>query len=1178
MVDFTTIKEVISPKTLSKFTFALVVLWTVLGAILCGAFLELKINEPRYDFRCDGTGETPNIDYIRGECFHQYWIQNHRHGIPPYAFILFNVALIPIVTCIYSLCVKSTVYKLERRHQDEETEPRDKRRTLFIAYVCQLVVNIALEISFFALLETNLFYPKNFPSNFSCTVKNLTVNCNTTRAGEKNVWITLAEVINGFFAFCAFVEIIWILSRARNNKTFMENPRFYFHHLESNSAQEVRQPEATPLVITINTPHYAVQWKNNETTMSPQHEEMPKGEPQHRAIDTSDYAERRENTGITVSSEHLKDVQAQKDTIQTLKENCLQGTQQPSDLEQPFQRPNPGEGHIHDLTMDDIYVHVAIHEGRAHHVFAKDQDRGKQLKEYPPDEKHCQFAKPEDILDTEHKNVLVIGRPGIGKTSFSTKMLRLWASGKAFNRDALVFNVVFLVKFRRFNDNPELSLRDLLTRAETVECLDDSVWDLVQNEPTKVLLIFDGLDEFSRKEDILAQEDYKKDVNQKMPVSVLYKKLTAGQLLRGASMVTTTRPKAVEYVARVKFERTVEIRGFTSKNVEDYVEKFSRNCSGAKEKIWEHIKSNINLFSLCYIPVNCFLICHCLLQILLSGSSTKLPTKITDIYQMTVKMVFFNHNREKWSLNKLETLKETHMYEPFENFPEELKEFFNRLGKIALKGIKEGRLLFASSEVSGLEDCGLLHKLPNQQPKRPLNDPPKSQFCFTHLTVQEFFAAKHLVDTKCKAKRKIERFVRKHINDGTWQVVLQFVAGLLKGSRSDIFIRLLPEATEKTKKPMRSGTKKLTCWPATENKYLAVQVCKCLYEITEEQLPVLQNKIGKIKFNAVEFRNFSLAPSDVAAVLHFLGNAEEVLDIDLSSNEFGDLVGNEVKKFIVTRERKLKCLNLSSNKLTDIAAKDLDEALKHSNCKLKTLDLSRNNLTDNGAKDLGEALKHSNCKLKSLGLGDNILTNNAAKDLGEALKHSNCKLKTLDLSRNNLTDNAAKDLGEALKHSNCKLESLDLSSNNLTVNAAKDLGEALKHSNCKLESLHLIDNKLTDNGAKDLGEALKHSNCKLKSLDLSHNILTNNAAKDLGEALKHSNCKLKALGLGQNNLTDNAARDLVEALKHSNCKLESLALQTNSFTHEGEQYLTDAGRQSNCAVLLCVIGAVVLTR
>ena len=1144
MVDFTTIKEVISPKTLSKFTFALVVLWTVLGAILCAAFLELKINEPRYDFRCDGTGETRNIDYIRGNCYHQYWTQNHKHGIPPYLFILLNVALIPTVTCIYSLCVKSTVNKLERRHQNEETEPRDKRRTLFIAYVCQLVVNIALEITFFALLEAHLFYPKNFPSNFSCTVKNLSVkrtestnlfNCNTTRAGEKNVWITLAEVINAFFAFCAFVEIICILSRARNSKKFKENRHFYFHHLELNS-QDVRQdePEATPLVIA---------------------------ETVYQTIIT----ERRENTALTVSSKHLEDALAQKDfqsAIQTLKENCLQGTQQPSDLEQPFQRPNPGEGHAYDLTMDEIYVHVAIHEGRANHYFEKDLDRREKLKEYPPDEKDCEFAKPEDILDREHKNVLVVGRPGIGKTSFSTKMLRLWASGEAFNRDALVFNVVFLVKFRRFNDNPQLSLRDLLTRAETVECLDDSVWELVQNEPTKVLLIFDGLDEFSRKENILAQEDYKNNVEEKMPVSVLYKKLTAGQLLRGASILTTTRPKALEYVARIKFERTVEIRGFTSKNVEDYVEKFSRDCTGAKDKIWEHIKSNTILFSLCYIPVNCFLICHCLLQIFLSGSSSQLPTKITDIYKMTVKMVFFNHNREKWSLNKLETLKETHMYEPFENFPEELKEFFNRLGKIALKGIKEGTLLFASSEVSGLEDCGLLHKLPNLQPKRPLNDPPKSQFCFTHLTVQEFFAAKHLVGTECQTKGEIERFVRRHM-------VLQFVAGLLKGSSSDIFITLLPKSTGKMKRLMSSETKTLTCWPATrQDKCLSVQLCKCLYEITDEQLPVLQNKIEKIKFNAVEFSDCSLAPIDVAAVLHFLENAEELLDINFTSNALGDLGANEVKKFIVNRERKLKWLYLSRNDFTSHAAKDLGEALKHSNCKLESLDLSYNKLTDNAAKDLGEALKHSNCKLESLDLSYNKLTDNAAKYLGEALKHSNnyCKLKSLNLSGNNFTSHTAQDLGEALKQSNCKLESLRLGNNNLTDNAAKDLGEALKHSNCKLESLDLSYKTLTDNAAKDLGKALKHSNCKLKSLNLSGHNFTSHTAKDFGEALKDSNCKLELLDLSYNYLTDDAAKDLGEALQHSNCKLESLYLRGNNFTEEAKQYLTGAGRQSNCKV------------
>ena len=1087
-MDCTIIKEAISPKTLSKFTFALILCWIIVGAILCGAFSEIEISEPRYDFRCDGADDIDK-DFFRGKCYDQYRLQNHKRGIAPYAFSLINFSLILFVTCIYSLCVNSKVDKLERSHQDDDTESRDKRRSLFIAYLCQLVVNFALEITFFVLLETNIFYPKNFPSDFSCSMKNLSVkitkstnlsNCNTTRADEKNVWITAAEVVNGFFAFCAFVEIICILSRARNGKKFMQNGQFYLDHLKSNSGEQRRpQPETIRL------------------------EEPP---------------------------DQASNLQS---ALETLKNNSLLGTDQESNLLQPIGRPKPGEkGHRHDLRMDEIYVHAAIHEGRAYHHFPK--DRWEQLKQYPPNAKDCTIEKPEDIIDNEHKNVLVVGRPGIGKTSLSTRILRLWASGEAFIAN---FKVVFLVKFRRLNHIAELSLRDLLASAETVQRLDHAVWKLVQETSTKVLLIFDGLDEYSRKEDMIAQNDgptYHSDVEKKMPVYALYNKLTAGELLHGASILTTTRPTAVTYVENVNFQRTVEIRGFTSTNVEDYVQRFSQDFPGAKEKIWEHIKSNTNIFSLCYIPVNCFLICHCLLQIYLSSSSQQLPTKITDIYQIIVKMVFFNHNRESWPREELGKFKKTHMYEPFENFPEGPRKLLNRLGEIAFKGIEEGTLVFESREVKGLEDCGLLHKLPDLQSQQALNDPPKSQFCFTHLTVQEFFAAKYLVDTE--SSEKIGEFVHDHINDGRWQVVLQFVAGLLKSS-SDIFIKLLPELTEKKENPESSEPKTLTCWPARKDKDLAVQVCKCLYEINDEQQPVLQNKIEKIKFNAVEFSQCSLAPIDVAAVLHFLENAEEVLDINLSNNTLGDLGANEVKKFIVNRERKLKCLNLFKNNLTDNAAKDLGEALKHRNCKLKSLDLRYNNFTDNAAKDLGEALKHSNCKLESLYLRYNNFTDNAAKDLGEALKHSNCKLESLYLSDNKLTDNAAKDLGEALKHRNCKLKSLDLRYNNFTDNTAKDLGEALKHSNCKQESLYLRVNNFTDNAAKDLGEALKHSNCKLESLYLRVNNFTDNAAKDLGEALKHSNCKLKQL-----------------VISHRN------------FTKAGKKYLTDAGKQSNCQV------------
>ena len=243
----TVIKEAISPKTLNKFRFVLVICWILFGAILCGAFSKLETSD---HFRCDGKGDNDK-DFIRGKCYDEYRTQNHKLGIPPYAFMLINVSLIPVVTLIYSQGVKSTVSELESSHESEEREPRSRRRTLFIAYLCQLVVSIVLEITFIVSLETHLFYPSNFPSDFSCSIKNLSsnqtqsshsFNCFNQRAGHKNVWIKAVTPGNGIFTLFAFLEIIWILTRARNRREFMENWRFYADHLKSNSGRV--HPEA----------------------------------------------------------------------------------------------------------------------------------------------------------------------------------------------------------------------------------------------------------------------------------------------------------------------------------------------------------------------------------------------------------------------------------------------------------------------------------------------------------------------------------------------------------------------------------------------------------------------------------------------------------------------------------------------------------------------------------------------------------------------------------------------------------------------------------------------------------------------------------------------------------------------------------------------------------------------
>ena len=78
------------------------------------------------------------------------------------------------------------------------------------------------------------FIPGTFPQILPCRVEkdndsgDLLTNqtqstrykCFSQRAANKTFWINAVTVVNGIFAFFAFVEIVWILSRAKKGRTF----------------------------------------------------------------------------------------------------------------------------------------------------------------------------------------------------------------------------------------------------------------------------------------------------------------------------------------------------------------------------------------------------------------------------------------------------------------------------------------------------------------------------------------------------------------------------------------------------------------------------------------------------------------------------------------------------------------------------------------------------------------------------------------------------------------------------------------------------------------------------------------------------------------------------------------------------------------------------------------------
>ena len=399
--------------------------------------------------------------------------------------------------------------------------------------------------------------------------------------------------------------------------------------------------------------------------------------------------------------------------IEDMKKHVREVTEQPyGDLKSPFH--NPGEGPRRDLKLDEIFTNLIIYEGRVEYDFSG--DRMEQLREYHRANENLRATLPGDIFGAKTRKILVVGRPGIGKTMFSTKILRNWASDNLFNetqKSQVDFKVAFLIKLRMFNSrNQELNLREILDHSEYSTALSEELWNYIRHNPERVLLIFDGFDEYSGRTKINEDDiPYRNSEEERMPVYFLMKKIVEGKILTGATILTTTRPNAVSCITSLQFDKTVEILGFSTKQVNDYVQKFTKEEDKA-ETIKQHITSNSNLLAFCYIPVNCFIICSCLLQLLGNTTGlTSLPTRLTQIYSIAIKMFYFSYDDGQYRHSK--TKGRPFFLKPFKKLSSAVQKVFTSLGKIAFDGIQEGRLIFESREVNSLESNGLFHRLPD---------------------------------------------------------------------------------------------------------------------------------------------------------------------------------------------------------------------------------------------------------------------------------------------------------------------------------------------------------------------------------------------------------------------------------------------------------------------------------
>ena len=1050
----------------------------------------MENSESRFDFRCGGA-KSENVDVVRGECYEKYMKQYNKFSFPMFGFVIINFVLIALVCAIYSQIVRSKVDQLSRgnRNGDQERQLRDQDTAsltgnkLFIAYCSQLSIRIVLGV-IFIILQTQLFYPLKFSSKFNCyltdgttqprnssgNAQNSTLyDCHNQRAVKKTFWMYAVLSVNGIHVAGILLETVYLFSLARNESSFMQDANFLKTYLSPNQHLDGRSKTFRPTE------------RQNEEPRGLTHE---RPNPHH--------VRRDEPIPLT---EQLQE-QTFQEFIKRTKKLIIQKTQGLSELQSPFSGDPGDDTTTKNLTLDEIYTNLVVIQNIERYDFPENREDRLQLFSRSQD---SPLKSPGDLLNVKDKRVLVVGRPGIGKTLFCIKLLREWASGnlsEATSGANINFDVAFLVKFRSFTSDDDLSLRELLIKSEyfPTSHMGDKVWNYLQENPDGVLILFDGFDEFksnsinqsnSIKHDgnIAEAFPYPRSIEDKQPLQILHKWLVTGELLKGASVLTTSRSTALSGLRHLKFNKKYEILGFSSEQVEEYVHKFAGCKVG--DTIWQHISSNMNLLSLCYVPGNSFIICSSLSQILQfeSSASVTLPSKLTTIYKIAAEMFYFKR------MKAFHHESFTGEYPVLDHLPSAMKDEFKKLGRVAFQGIIEGELILGGNEVLEIEESAYFHRLPNPQAVALKYTP---QFCFIHHTMQEFFAARHLANSM--SETELRNFVSENIKNGKWQLVFQFLAGLMEDKvhlPSEIITDLLPVKTEMKESAdyneewTENEDKMVTCWPTEDERDLAVTFFKCGNE-SDKMESIVQRKLQQINFNFVNFIRGHLTAVDCSSLVNVIKNVQQISHLDLSQNDVGPLGSFEICKLLKCKESQLRWLNLTRNQLTDEAAKYLAEAINNNNCQLHTLNLSFNKISDIGAQHLAEAINNNNCQLRTLDLSANSISDIGAKELAKAINNSNCLLHTSDLSANSISDTGAQHLADAINNKNCQLHTLNLSENSISDTRAQHLAEAINNI-CHLRTLNLSANDISDIGTEDLAEAINNSICQLRTLDLSLN-------------------------------------------------------------------------------------------
>ena len=308
---------------------------------------------------------------------------------------------------------------------------------------------------------------------------------------------------------------------------------------------------------------------------------------------------------------------------------------------------------------------------------------------------------------------------------------------------------------------------------------------ITESDGDGLLLIIDGLDEFTRK----------------VPFgkTFLHSLLTRESLTK-ATIILTSRPGAWTDISsshELKIDRYYQVLGFSPENRDLYFQKQITNEHKLKA-CWELMERHDEMKQLSLIPVNASLFA----ALLKGDESTSITTLTKLYYELTLYMI----RRELSRMG----LKEFSRVAQISYFHEDILDCLYKIGFIAFLGVanrdlasEENVPLIMGQEEYACQCLGLAHEHYRKESIGLM----KKVWTFVHLTMQEFVSALWLEHTTWTEQCYSVRYISNSMtNFFLFRMVVRFLCGLLSDKAaailSIIYRYLTPQPIQLIDMPM----------------------------------------------------------------------------------------------------------------------------------------------------------------------------------------------------------------------------------------------------------------------------------------------------------------------------------------------------------------------------------------